>query len=309
MKKIMFLLIMILASINFNIVEAKETMIPIQVAQILDEMKKEVDEEINSYTRGINDAINNFSLEECKKLDENSNSNKCKEVLSDLRQRIMSRVSRYDSIVNNYVVEGYYNAQDIVLSEYRDAVSRAYAFIDNAEREVSFEENNNGDNSSNNNSDNSSNNNSNNTNDNSNNNNDDRTSSYDDVTFANFCLQKKVINTMKFLGYGLYIVKILVPILLIIFGAIDFGKAMLSSNQDAIQKAAKSLIIKVITGIVIFLIPTIINFVFRLAGNDESSFNRCRVCIFDVRNCTNTENHNDKTNGTINPYDPTQTTK
>ncbi len=104
-------------------------------------------------------------------------------------------------------------------------------------------------------------------------------------SFEGFCTEKRVKNSMKFIGSLLLIVKIIVPILLIIFGAIDFGKATISYDADAIQKATKTLMFRVIAGIVIFLIPTIVNFVFDDLINVKTGYDECRVCIFSPGRC------------------------
>lgn len=106
------------------------------------------------------------------------------------------------------------------------------------------------------------------------------------INLEEMCNMSGVKNTLRFLGYLLLIVKILVPVLLIILGVIDYSKATVSSNDDAVQKATKSLVIRIIAGLAIFLIPTIVNFVFRgLLNGGGSQFNDCRVCIFEPRNC------------------------
>lgn len=106
------------------------------------------------------------------------------------------------------------------------------------------------------------------------------------INLEEMCNMNGVKNTFRFLGYLLLIVKILVPVLLIVLGVIDYSKATVSSNDDAVQKATKSLVIRIIAGLAIFLIPTIVNLVFRgLLNSGGSHFNDCRVCIFEPHNC------------------------
>lgn len=108
---------------------------------------------------------------------------------------------------------------------------------------------------------------------------------YEDGELSEICSDEKVQNTLMFLGKILFIIKIIVPILLIVFGAIDFGKSIASSNQDSLSKAAKMLVIRVICGLVIFFIPTIVNFAFELVGHGNTSYNECRICIFQPNLC------------------------
>lgn len=105
-------------------------------------------------------------------------------------------------------------------------------------------------------------------------------------TINNFCDEEKIQTTFRFLGYLLLCIKIVIPILLIIFGAIDYFKAVTSSNADALSKSTQSFLIRIIAGIGIFLLPTIIDLSFGLIKNSSSSsMNKCRECIFRPTSC------------------------
>lgn len=133
------------------------------------------------------------------------------------------------------------------------------------------------------NSNNSSNNNFSNTDSNNNNN-----SNQNDKTIANLnniCNEIKVQNALKFIGYLLLIIKIVIPILLIVMGTVDFAKAVVSSNDDETKKATQKLIFRVIAGVVIFLLPTIVHFAFDLVKNDDNTYEQCGECIFNPRDC------------------------
>lgn len=67
-------------------------------------------------------------------------------------------------------------------------------------------------------------------------------------------------------SYMLYI-KIAVPIIIIVMGSIDFGRAFLASDEDAMKKAQKRFIMRLIIGMVIFFIPTIINVLLDIADS------------------------------------------
>lgn len=95
----------------------------------------------------------------------------------------------------------------------------------------------------------------------------------------NFCTQTKSIWIL--VGKILAIFKIVIPILVIIFGMIDLGKAVVASKDDEIKKAAKALMMRCIAGVVIFFIPAIVGFVFTLADgfNEDGDFTVCQTCI------------------------------
>ena len=63
---------------------------------------------------------------------------------------------------------------------------------------------------------------------------------------------------LQFVGYIITIVKIAIPILIIAFGLLDFGKAVVGSKDDLIKKSALSLLRRVAAGIVIFFLPTLV---------------------------------------------------
>lgn len=95
-----------------------------------------------------------------------------------------------------------------------------------------------------------------------------------------FCLRTSAI--WQFIGYGLFALKIIIPLIIIAFGIIDFSKAVLSSDDKAIKSAAMSLVKRLIAGVAIFFIPTVVTVVFNfledftggLAGIEE-----CRTCL------------------------------
>lgn len=96
------------------------------------------------------------------------------------------------------------------------------------------------------------------------------------------------MKVVRFIGYLLVIVKILIPIGLIIIGVINFSKAMLSGNDDSIKKNAYSFAWKIVFAIVIFVLPTVINFIVGLidgATDGTEDYENCRNCIFDPKNC------------------------
>ena len=106
---------------------------------------------------------------------------------------------------------------------------------------------------------------------------------------GNICSEGNIVKTLKFVGYILMAVKIIIPLILIIYGSIDFGKALITNNDDSVKKATNSFITRVIAAVIIFFIPTIVNFIFHGILNVNSNggiYENCRVCIFDVKNCT-----------------------
>ena len=65
----------------------------------------------------------------------------------------------------------------------------------------------------------------------------------------NFCTKTKSIWIL--VGRILGIFKIVIPLLVIIFGMIDLGKAVVASKDDEIKKAAKALGMRALAGVLI----------------------------------------------------------
>lgn len=89
------------------------------------------------------------------------------------------------------------------------------------------------------------------------------------------------------LGWVLWVFKIVIPILIIIFGMIDLGKAVVASKDDEIKKAVKSLAMRAIAGVIIFFIPTLVGAIFGiLDGFDRNGeYHVCEVCITHPSDC------------------------
>ncbi len=80
-----------------------------------------------------------------------------------------------------------------------------------------------------------------------------------------------VMNEMipKLVTTGITIIKIVVPILLIVFGMLDLGKAVMAQKEDEIKKGQQTFIKRLIAAVVVFLIVFIVQIVFNLVANDN----------------------------------------
>ncbi|MDD2181692.1 MAG: hypothetical protein PHW32_04930 [Bacilli bacterium] len=65
------------------------------------------------------------------------------------------------------------------------------------------------------------------------------------------------------------LIQILVPIALILMGSIDFGKAVISSNEENIKKEQKKFISRCLAAVLVFLVVAIVNFVMNFVGEDS----------------------------------------
>lgn len=105
----------------------------------------------------------------------------------------------------------------------------------------------------------------------------------------NLChTDKDVLRVLKFVGYILLIVKILIPLGLIAVGAMQLTNVVVSGDADEMRKVVKSLGTKIIIAIGVFVLPTIINYVVGLidgATDGIDDYENCRECIMSPGDC------------------------
>ena len=106
------------------------------------------------------------------------------------------------------------------------------------------------------------------------------------VNYNNLCSNEGVSDAFRILGMIVYILKIAAPLLIIVTGMIDYFKAVTSSDEEALSKATESLIRRIISGVIVFLLPTIIWSIINLLDItdgihdlDDSSFGVCTRCL------------------------------
>lgn len=76
-----------------------------------------------------------------------------------------------------------------------------------------------------------------------------------------------------FVGYFVSLIyvgiRIGVPILLIIVGMFDMGKAIVAKKEEDVKKAQQLLIKKLVVGLIVFLIPYFVELVVKWTTKDE----------------------------------------
>lgn len=92
-------------------------------------------------------------------------------------------------------------------------------------------------------------------------------------------------------GWVLWVFKIVIPIIIIIFGMIDLGKAVVASKDDEIKKSIKSLAMRAVAGIVIFFVPSLVSAIFGLVDSFQKDtelqgqYGVCELCIKNPSKC------------------------
>ena len=103
-----------------------------------------------------------------------------------------------------------------------------------------------------------------------------------------FCEQEEVLKTFKILGYFVFALKIIVPLVLILLAIKDLSVAVISSDDKANETAVGGLVSRIALGIAIFFLPTIINFFLGLiesAVKTKNKFSKCTECLLAPSKC------------------------
>ena len=90
------------------------------------------------------------------------------------------------------------------------------------------------------------------------------------------CESPNVLEVMRIVNIIIKIIKIAVPIILILFMMLEFMKAVSSNDSEALQKAKKNAISKMIAAALIFLIPTFVKLVVNVAAPD-TDYAKCII--------------------------------
>lgn len=104
-----------------------------------------------------------------------------------------------------------------------------------------------------------------------------------------FCNDSDIKKALLIVGNVVFIFKILVPLAIILMAGIDFFKISFSNDPSKdITGSLSKLIKRLVAGIVIFFIPTILNAALNLIAysNDDfqKEYTKCISCVFD-RKC------------------------
>ena len=92
-----------------------------------------------------------------------------------------------------------------------------------------------------------------------------------------FCYKTAV--AWQIIGIAFLIFKILIPIIIIVLGIIDLSKVVTSGEEKDIKDKTKSLAMRIIAGIIIFFVPSIVSTIFNLITSFAPAANDYKNCI------------------------------
>lgn len=105
---------------------------------------------------------------------------------------------------------------------------------------------------------------------------------------SGYSIPLKLINIVHSI---IVILKFGVPILLIIFGMLDLGKAVMASKEDEIKKGQQMFIKRIIAAVLVFFVVVVVQLVFNLSTKDDGTDdNMWKNCIAPfVNGCNNSD--------------------
>lgn len=81
-------------------------------------------------------------------------------------------------------------------------------------------------------------------------------------------------------------IKIVVPILLIVWGMLDFAKSVVAKKEEDIKKYQKAFVSRLISALVVFLIVFIVQLAVNIISGVEDTTNEDGTTVSDIWSCS-----------------------
>ncbi len=87
------------------------------------------------------------------------------------------------------------------------------------------------------------------------------------------------------------IIKIVIPILLVVFGMLDLGKAVMAQKEDEIKKGQQTFVKRLVAAVIVFLVVFVVQIVLGLVAprGENSNVWSCFDCIVNGTSSDNCE--------------------
>lgn len=108
-----------------------------------------------------------------------------------------------------------------------------------------------------------------------------------DVADSTLCEGILVPNTLfNLVATIIKLIKIAVPVLLIIWGMIDFAKSVVAKKEDDIKKYQKNFVSRLISALVVFLIVFVVQLAVNIVSSVEDKTNEQGQTVSDIWSCS-----------------------
>ncbi len=100
---------------------------------------------------------------------------------------------------------------------------------------------------------------------------------------ADFCTDTAPV--WGLIGSIVTIIQIAIPVIIILLGTIDLGKAVMAGKDDEIKSAQKMFIKRLIYGVAVFFVVWVVKAVFNLVANANVESSVCWQCVASPKSC------------------------
>ena len=100
-------------------------------------------------------------------------------------------------------------------------------------------------------------------------------------------MNNNIMGLIKLLGIFFKIFLIIIPFVIIFFGIFDLYKAVVNQGDKSLNKSIVKLVYRVIAGLLIFFLPSLIFLVFKTVGYEKNDYVNC---FLDVSTCKSSDN-------------------
>lgn len=98
---------------------------------------------------------------------------------------------------------------------------------------------------------------------------------------AKFC--EATSGLFSLLGIAVTAIKVIIPIVLIVMGMLDMGKAVTNGKDDEIKKQLMSFLRRAIAAVLVFFIPTIVGLIMQMVNDaTHESTDGYKTCIAEI---------------------------
>ncbi len=77
------------------------------------------------------------------------------------------------------------------------------------------------------------------------------------------------------------IIKIAIPIMLVILGMLDLGKAVAASKEDEIKKGQQMFIKRIVAAILVFFVTLVVQIIVKFASSKDATVVNCMNCFIN----------------------------
>ena len=88
-------------------------------------------------------------------------------------------------------------------------------------------------------------------------------------------MNNNIMGLIKLLGIFFKIFLIIIPFVIIVFGIFDIYKAIVNQGDKSLNKSIVKLVYRVIAGLLIFFLPSLIFLVFKTVGYEKNDYVNC----------------------------------